>query len=116
MVSTAHRVLFEKYHILHRDVSVNNTMMYDILESQVHGASETSHHSEALGGVAGDSGEGGTMEQNLRGWDAERREQIQAGHLRSGLLIDFDYGTVLDQTFPAVPGDRTVSASQISIS
>jgi len=91
-------------------------MMYDILESQVHGASETSHHSEALGGVAGDSGEGGTMEQNLRGWDAERREQIWAGHLRSGLLIDFDYATVLDQTFPAVPGDHTVSASQISIS
>ena len=67
--STAHRVLFEKYCILHRDVSVNNTMIYvcDILESQVHdgGASKASHHSEAHGDAAGDSGEQGITGQKL---------------------------------------------------
>ena len=90
----------------------------DIPESQVHdgGASKASHHSEAHGDAAGDSGEQGITGQKLRGWDVKRREQIRAGLLRSGLLIDFDYATVLDQSFPVVPGDRTVSAFQSSVS
>ena len=35
-MSTAHMVLFEKFRILHRDVSINNTMIYiaDIPESE----------------------------------------------------------------------------------
>jgi len=93
-------------------------MMYlcDIPESQAHGASETFNHSETRGCVAGDSREEGTTEEKLWHWDAERRKQIRAGLIRSGLLIDFDYATVLDQTFPAVPSDRTVSASQSFLS
>ena len=84
-------------------------MMYicDILEGQV--------QEDRADSVAGDTGEGGT-EQKLWTWDVERCEQIWAGLIRSGLLIDFDYATVLDQTFPVVPGDRTVSPSRSPIS
>ena len=84
-------------------------MMYvcDIPEGQV--------QEDRADSVAGDSGEGGT-EQKLRTWDVERCEQIRAGLICSGLLINFDYATVLDQTFPVVPGDRTVSPSQSPIS
>ena len=93
-------------------------MMYlcDIPESQAHGASETFNDSETCSGVAGDSREEGTTEEKLRHWDAERHKQIRAGLIHSGLLINFDYATVLDQTFPAVPGDCTVSASQSFLS
>ena len=88
----------------------------DSPESQVHegGASETPHHSGSHSGVAGDSGEE-ELTQKLQGWDAERHKQIRAGLLRSGLLIDFDYATVLDQSFSVVPGDRTVSAFRSSV-
>ena len=97
-------------------------MMYvcDVPESQVHEGgsshSEISNHSEACDDVAGDSREGGIADPKLQGWEAERRKQICAGLIHSGLLIDFDYTTVLDQTFPVVPGDRTVSTSQSSVS
>ena len=83
----------------------------DSPESQVHegGASEIPHHSESHSGVAGDSREE-ELTQKLQGWDAERHKQIWAGLLHSGLLIDFDYTTVLDQSFSVVPGDHTHSS------
>jgi len=50
-----------------------------------------------------------SLKQKLARWDQERHKQIQAGILRSGLLVDFDYVTDLDQNLPIVSSDRTVS-------
>ena len=55
-----------------------------------------------------------THEQKLARWDQERHKMIQDGDLRGGLLIDFDYATLLDQCLPVGPGDRTVSFSPSS--
>ena len=114
-------VLFEKFRILHHDVSINNTMIYvaDVPESEsdVNGnyigessddggpkKDVTGHHcSEALGDEAVDN-----QEDKHAQWDRERRQQIRDGMLCSGLLIDFDYATDLDQAPSVVSGDRTV--------
>ena len=111
-------VLFEKFRILHRDVSINNTMIYvaNVPESKgdVNGnysgessndsGLNTGHHcSEALGDEAVDN-----QEDKHAQWDRERRQQIRDGMLRSGLLIDFDYATDLDQAPSVVSGDRTI--------
>ena len=111
--------LFEKFHVLDRDVSVNNTMIYiaDILESEGsddevcsskssnNGGSNNdgSHHSEALSNEAVENQEDKHVQ-----WDIERWKQIRAGILHSGLLINFDYATNLDQTPSSVSGDCTV--------
>ena len=116
-------VLFEKFRILHRDVSINNTMIYvaDIPESEGNerevGSDEASnagdpegdgglHCSEALRNEAVDS-QGDKIAQ----WDQERLQQIRAGLLHSGLLIDFDYATDLDQAPSSMSGDCTVRIS-----
>ena len=111
--------LFEKFHILHRDVSVNNTMIYvaNIPESEGsdnevcsskssnNGGSNNdgSHHLEALSDEAVEN-----QEDKHAQWDIERQKQIQAGILPSGLLIDFDYMTNLDQTPSSISGDCTI--------
>jgi len=111
--------LFEKFHVLHRDVSVNNTMIYvaDIPESEGNEdevcGSESSNDGgpnnegfyrlEALSDEAVEN-----QEDRHAQWDRDRQKQIRAGTLRSGLLIDFDYATDLDQTPSSVSGDRTV--------
>ena len=111
--------LFEKFHILHCDISVNNTMIYvaDIPESKGsndevcsskssnNGSSNNdgSHRLEALSDEAVENQEDKHVQ-----WDIERRKQIRAGILHSGLLIDFDYVTDLDQTPSLVSGDHTV--------
>ena len=46
-------------------------------------------------------------------WERERWQQIRDGILRSGLLIDFDYASNLDQVPSLVSGERTVSMSLI---
>ena len=117
-MSVAHMVLFEKFRILHHDISINNTMIYvaDVPESEGDvnrnysgkssndGSLNTGHHcSEALGDEAVDN-----QEDKHAQWDRERRQQIRDGMLRSGLLIDFDYATDLDQAPSVVSGDRTV--------
>ena len=118
--------LFEKFRILHRDVSINNTMIYvaDIPESEGNedeGCSGESsdggspqqddgglHRPGALGGEAVDN-----QEDKHAHWERERRQQIRDGILRSGLLIDFDYASDLDQVPSLVSGERTVSMSLI---
>ena len=104
-------VLFEQYRILHRDVSVNNTMIYvaDVPQSEAYtcGPSRKSTNDSPRDDNAGDNGEKKLKERLVR-WDRERRYQIQSGVFRSGLLIDFDYVVDLDQPSLVAPGDRTV--------
>jgi len=108
---TALMVLFEQYHILHRDVSVNNIMISvtDIPESEAStcGPSRKTTNDSPRDDNTGDNGEE-TLEEKLVRWYRERRHQIQSGILRSGLLIDFDYAADLDEPSPMAPGDRTV--------
>ena len=119
IVSIAHMVLFEKFRILHRDVSINNTMIYiaDVPESKGNKSSDDDgpkrddgglHRSEALGDKAADKQQDKHMQL-----DRERHQQIWDGILRSGLLINFDYATNLDQAPFSVAGDRTVRISPI---
>ena len=124
--------LVVQHRILHRDVSVNNTMIYvcDTAESEAknYGPSrdgesgdddeapggeppcpqDSSKNSQVPGDDTSDSEEGEILEQNLAQWERQRCEQIKAGKLRSGLLVDFDYATDIGQALPVVPGDRTV--------
>ncbi|KIM70940.1 hypothetical protein SCLCIDRAFT_18893 [Scleroderma citrinum Foug A] len=84
-----HMTLFEKFRILHHDISINNTMIYvaDIPESEGNkdegcsGGSSNGgrpqkdngglHHPEALGNEAVD-----TQEDKHAQWDRERWQQI----------------------------------------
>ena len=119
IVSIAHMVLFEKFRILHHDVSINNTMIYvaDVPESEGNEFSDDDspkrddgglHRSEALGNEAADKQQDKHMQL-----DRERCQQIRDGILHSGLLIDFDYVTNLDQAPFSVAGDRTIRISPI---
>jgi len=104
----AHKALVQEFHVLHCDVSVNNIMIYNCDVP----ASETSdsHGEEVTQSNDPDSGEGEeSLKEKLVQWDQERHKQIQAGILRNGLLIDFDYATDLEQNLPTVCGDCTVS-------
>ena len=113
--------LFEKFRILHRDVSINNTMIYvaDIPENEGNedegcsgefsdGGSPQQdngglHHPGALGGEAVDN-----QEDKHVHWERERQQQIRDGILRSGLLINFDYASDLDQVPSLVSGECSV--------
>lgn len=52
-----------------------------------------------------------THEQKLVRWERERHQMIQAGKLRHGILVDFDYATTIQpgQSKPVAVGARTVS-------
>ncbi|KAI6027635.1 hypothetical protein BKA83DRAFT_4490183 [Pisolithus microcarpus] len=126
-----HMTLVMQYFILHCDISDNNLMIYpcDIPKGEtkqrrkVEASSserclrddkgsqddDRDSHAESRRSDAVDIGKEETHEQKLRRWDQERRQQIQAGILCNGLLIDFDYATKLDQSQPQVltAGDRT---------
>jgi len=93
-------VLIQKFRILHRDVSINNIMIY--IDPQ--GSNQAPDDNAEASRTDDES-----LKQKLTWWDQERRKQIQAGILPSGLLIDFDYVTDLDQNLPIVSSDRTVS-------
>ena len=111
--------LFEKFHVLHRDVSVNNTMIYvaDIPKSEGSDNEVCSSKSSNNGGSNNDGSHrlGAFSDKAMENqedkhvqWDIERWKQIQAGILHSGLLINFDYVTNLDQTPSLVSGDHTI--------
>ena len=118
--SAAHKNLVEQFRVLHRDVSDNNVMIYtcDVPEDQTrqgeapgdgkHRADGGSSHLKPGINDTINNGEE-TYEQKLARWEQERRQQIRAGALRNGLLIDFDYATEIDQPLHVVAGDRTVS-------
>ena len=115
---TVHERLVVEFSVLHCDVSFNNAMMYASTKKKASGRVKLLHkgdntHSDIPGdGTATGKNMGDeTREQRLARWDQERRKMIQDGILRGGLLIDFDYATLLDQSLPVVPGDRTVSFS-----
>ena len=93
-------VLIQKFRILHHDVSVNNIMIY----TDPQGGNQAPDDNAEASGTDDES-----LEQKLARWDQERHKQIQAGILRSGLLVDFDYATDLDQNLPVVSSDCTVS-------
>ncbi|KIK11246.1 hypothetical protein PISMIDRAFT_19694 [Pisolithus microcarpus 441] len=121
-VLDTHMTLVMQYFILHRDISDNNLMIYpcDIPKGEakqrckVEASSserclrddkgsqddDRDSHAESHRSDAVDIGKEKTHEQKLHRWDQERCQQIQAGILRNGLLIDFDYVTKLDQSQP----------------
>ena len=104
----AHKALVQEFCVLHRDVSINNIMIYNCDVP----ASETSDSrgEEVTQSNDPDSGEGEeSLEEKLVQWDQERCKQIRAGILHNSLLIDFDYATDLEQNLPTVCGDCTVS-------
>ena len=126
---TVHQRLVVEFNILHRDISVNNIIMYTSVKKdskgKVSSGAKLPHndnkkpplgndgsytHSDPPGNgtATGGNMEGETCEQKLARWDQERCNLIQDGDMRRGLLIDFDYATLLDQSLPVVPGDRTV--------
>ncbi|KIM59470.1 hypothetical protein SCLCIDRAFT_126148, partial [Scleroderma citrinum Foug A] len=112
-----HLTLVMQFWILHRDVSINNTMIYvpDISKSEAKETHSGEEFSKASGGEPSSAGDyvedsgkdDKSLEQQLVRWERERYQQIQAGTLRHGLLVDFDYATDLDQNLPVVSGDRT---------
>ena len=114
-----HQRLVVEFKVLHRDVSFNNTMMYALTKKNNNKASgrvqllrngdETHSDVPCDGTMSGRNTGDETCEQRLARWDQERQKMVQDGVLRGGLLIDFDYATLLDQSLPAVAGDRTVS-------
>ncbi|KAI6023054.1 hypothetical protein BKA83DRAFT_4627261 [Pisolithus microcarpus] len=126
-----HMTLVMQYFILHRNISDNNLMIYPCNipkgKTKQHCKVEASSserclrddkgsqddnrdsHAESHCSDAVDIGKEETHEQKLRQWDQERCQQIQAGILCNGLLIDFDYATKLGQSQPRVltAGDHT---------
>ena len=126
--SIVHMSLVIQFHILHHDISINNTMMYVCKtaksktkksEGETSSGEGFSHDdesqndngnsSEAPSDDMSSNGKGETLEQNLARWDRQRCEQIKTGIFHCGLLIDFDYATNLDQALPMGPGDHTIS-------
>ena len=116
-MSTVHQKLFIQFCILHHDISLNNIMMYIINTlrntSKVNdgvGAPTNDHHSE-LPGNEHVVVEEETHKQKLAQWEQERHQRIQAGEMRHGILIDFNYATVIQsgQSNPVGTGDRMVS-------
>ena len=110
-------VLFEQYHILHHEFSINNIMISvtDILESEASmcGPSHKTTNDSPRDDNTGDNREE-ALEEKLVQWDRERHHQIQSGILRSRLLIDFDYAADLNEPSPMAPGDRTVRVLSFS--
>ncbi|KAI6013416.1 hypothetical protein PISMIDRAFT_105439 [Pisolithus microcarpus 441] len=121
-VLDTHMTLIMQYFILHHDISDNNLMIYpcDIPKGKTKqrrkvealsserclrddkGSQDDDRdsHAESCHSDAVDIGKEETHEQKLHRWDQERCQQIQAGILHNGLLIDFDYATKLDQYQP----------------
>jgi len=104
---TALMVLFEQYHILHRDISVNSVTDIPESEASTCGPSCKTTNDSPRDDNTGDNGEE-MLKEKLIWWDRERCHQIQSGILRSGLLIDFDYAADLDEPSPMAPGDHMV--------
>ena len=90
----------------------------DVLEDQIkqgkasgdgnHRDNSGSSHSKPHDNNAASNSEE-THKQKLVRWEQQRQQQIRAGLLCNGLLIDFDYATELNQPLHVIAGDRTVS-------
>ncbi|KAF8546315.1 hypothetical protein OG21DRAFT_1491349 [Imleria badia] len=118
-----HQKLVIQFCILHRDISLNNIMMYiiDTLQNTskdtgVGAPTNDDHHSD-LPGDENVVAEEETHEQKLAQWEQERRQRIQAGEMRHGILIDFDYMTTIQpgQSNPVGTGDRTGTIPFMSV-
>ena len=124
-ICTIHQRLVVEFKVLHHDVSFNNTMVYDSIKKDSKGntfgsvkllCSDDNTQSDVPddGTLTGRNMGDVPHKQKLARWDQERCKMIQDGDLCGGLLIDFDYATLLDQCLPVGPGDRTVSFSPSS--
>ena len=93
------------------DVPESQTKQGEAPDDVDHRAKGGPSHSQACIDDTNDAVGNGeeTHEQKLVRWEQERCQQIRAGVLRNGLLIDFDYATDLHQPLHAIAGERTVS-------
>lgn len=117
--SSVHQKLVIDFHILHRDISLNNIMIYVMStlakDHRVRaGGTSTANDDRLELQVPVDENavaEEETHEQKLARWEGERLQMIQAGDLRRGILVDFDYATIIQpgQSKPVGAGARTVS-------
>ncbi|KIJ16549.1 hypothetical protein PAXINDRAFT_155187 [Paxillus involutus ATCC 200175] len=105
-----HHALMERFNILHHDISINNIMLYICDSPESNGQNESDSEGEQHGGTgtSGDRAGEGMQPDEIAMQNEETREKlIHEKALQSGLLINFDYATLLEENTGAGPGNRT---------